>query len=240
MKKVFIINGSPTSGKTTFAKLLAKKKKVMIHSSIDYVKEIATEYFDWDGIKSEESRKFLSDMKHFLIEETDIIELDLKRKYEEFGYSDAEALVIDIREASEIEKYKNEFQATTVLIENPLIGQHLFNKSDTQVYKTVYDYTILNDGTLNDLEKSVDNFIKDVFKKNESIDLYLRKQNKDYFVQRIQHIQEVFPFIRIWLDDHSYEGLYVRQWINSKDEMIFDFGSHSEFFVIKDIEGLFS
>ena len=240
MKKVFIINGSPTSGKTTFAELLAKKKKVMVHSSIDYVKEIATEYFDWDGIKSEESRKFLSDRKHFLIEETDTVELDLKRKYEEFGYSDAEALVIDIREASEIEKYKNEFQAITVLIENPLIGQHLFNKSDAQVYKTVYDYTILNDGTLNDLEKSVDNFIKDVFKKKESIDLYLRKQNKDYFVQGIQCIQEVFPLIRIWLDDHSYEGPYVKQWINSEDEMIFDFGSHSEFFVIKDTEGLFS
>ena len=142
--------------------MIAEQEKTMIRSSIDFVKEIAVKFFGWDGLKREEDRKFLSNMKQFLNEYTDLIEYDLKCAYDNFMESDARFLLIDIREVDEIEKYKKMFDAITVFVENPRVKKITTNSSDRQVEETVYDYTINNHHCLDSLRIEVSNFIEKI------------------------------------------------------------------------------
>ena len=158
-KQVIIINGHPGSGKTTVSKMIAEQEKTMIRSSIDFVKEVVVKFFGWDGLKREEDRKFLSNMKQFLNAYTDLIEQDLKCAYDNFMRSDSLFLLIDIREVDEIEKYKKMFDATTVFIDNPRAKKITTNSSDEQVEETVYDYTINNHQSLDFLRTEVSHFI---------------------------------------------------------------------------------
>jgi adenylate kinase family enzyme len=161
-KQVIIINGHPGSGKTTVSKMIAEQEKTMIRSSIDFVKEIAVKFFDWDGLKREEDRKFLSNMKQFLNEYTDLIECDLRCAYDNFMKSDSQFLLIDIREVDEIEKYKKMFDAITVFIDNPRVKKITTNSSDKQVEETIYDYTINNHQSLDSLRTEVSHFIEKI------------------------------------------------------------------------------
>ena len=61
-KAIVIINGTGGSGKDTFIDFVKKHAKVVNVSSVDFVKEVAT-LAGWQGEKSKEARKFLSDLK---------------------------------------------------------------------------------------------------------------------------------------------------------------------------------
>ena len=238
-KQVIIINGNPKSGKTTVANIIADHHKAIVRSSIDFVKEISMEYFDWDGQKDTRSRKFLSDMKYFLNSYTDLVEYDLECAHDEFLESDAEYMIIDIREKDEIEKYREKFDAVTVLIERfdaPFVSSNL---SDEQVKETIYDYTIANDGTIGCLENAVYQFLRELETDIFSADLYLRENDKDRFICVVSSLNEAFEILRKWAAERDFESLYVRQWLNVEGEIILDFGSHFSFFVIKNQTGLF-
>ena len=59
MKKIYIVNGKPRSGKDTFAELLGKHCRVFKYSSVDKVKQIAAKC-GWDGGKTDKDRRFRS------------------------------------------------------------------------------------------------------------------------------------------------------------------------------------
>ena len=238
-KQVIIINGHPGSGKTTVAEIIAEQEKTMIRSSIDFVKEMAVYFFDWNGSKGEEDRKFLSDMKQFLNTCTDLIEQDLKCAYDKFMESDSRFLLIDIREANEIKKYKKMFNAITVFIENPRVKKITTNSSDKQVEETVYDYTISNRCCLDSLKLEVDRFIKEIETNNFKTELFLRKGGTDQFINYISSVEQAFSVMDEWLQEQGVKPLYVRQWMNPSNEIMLDFGSHNTFFVIKNQKGLF-
>lgn len=204
-KTVLIVNGNPGSGKTTVENLISQWVPSMIHSSVKVVKDIDLKYFDGRDYKTEESRKFLSDMKHFLLAETSIIEDDLNSKYEEFGYSKNEILMIDMREKNEIIKYKKKFDAITLFINNPRTNILLSNKSDSQVNEINYDFVIENDGDIHDLEIKVLQFLKQL---------------------RIRMIPQLYF--------QNSKGFYYRYWLEVNGDIMIDVASHSEFFVIKD------
>ena len=74
--KIAIVNGRGASGKTTFETMVqkiaaARGKKVKVTSTIDYVKEVA-ELLGWDGEKTPENRRFLSDLKDTLTRWRDV------------------------------------------------------------------------------------------------------------------------------------------------------------------------
>jgi adenylate kinase family enzyme len=238
-KQVIIINGHPGSGKTTVSKIIAEQEKVMIRSSIDFVKEIAVKFFGWDGLKREEDRKFLSNMKQFLNEYTDLIERDLKRAYDNFMKSDSRFLLIDIREADEIEKYKKMFDAITVFIDNPRAKKITTNSSDKQIEETVYDYTIKNHHCLGSLRIEVNRFIKEIELNNFKAKLFLRKGETDQFIDYVSSVKQALSIMSEWLKEQRIEHLYTRRWMNEENEIILDFGSHHTFFVIKNQRGLF-
>ena len=68
--KIAIVNGTHDAGKSSFELMVqkiaaARNKKVEILSTINYVKEKA-KIFGWDGGKTPQDRKFLSDLKDAL------------------------------------------------------------------------------------------------------------------------------------------------------------------------------
>ena len=238
-KFVLIVNGNPGAGKTTFAEIVSRQAETMIYSSIDHVKHIYKRYFDWDGKKTDESRKFLSDMKDFLIIETDILENDLRQKYAEFGYSKAKYLIIDIREAAEIKKYKTLFNAKTVLISSGLAPTVVTNKSDAQVHSTDYDYELDNDDSVEVFEKIIKTFLEQL-KKDHAPELYFEnKYGQQRFVDNITSMENAFAVIKKFLAGKGFQSYYQRYWLEEDDSIKIDVGSHTEFFVIKNLKGVF-
>lgn len=160
MKKVFIMNGRGTSGKTTFETMVKKiseqsEKTVDIISTIDYVKDIARD-IGWDGGKSPEDRRFLSDLKDALTKWKD---LPHQVCCEKINDSTADAIFVDCREPEEIERFVKDFNALTVLVQRgPVVifGNH----ADDNVGNYQYDVTIDNSRGLAELEEEARIFVE--------------------------------------------------------------------------------
>lgn len=56
-------------------------------------------------------------------------------------------------------------------------------------------------------------------------------------ISQVYYMQEVNNIISDFLEDHNYKSYYTRMWYEEdKKELWFDVGSHSEFFVVTDVE----
>ena len=154
MKKIFIINGKGKAGKDRFIKMveqISKEKKHNLNfknvSSIDEIKKIAKEFFDYKGQKDFKWRKILSDLKSVQIESCDGPFNYMIRLFENL---DADVIFFHIREPDEIDKMKKYSGAKTVLIRR-LDGtdeQSFGNESDDSVFDYKYDIIIFNDTLL--------------------------------------------------------------------------------------------
>ncbi len=162
MKQIIIINGSGGVGKDTFVDFCKKYAKVLNISSVDKVKEAAKVLAGWNGEKDEKSRKFLADLKELGIKYNDASLRYICSKAEEFKASDNELMFVHIREASEIEKCKQKCGAKTLLITNKNIAPINSNFSDREVQNYDYDYYIKNDGTLEELDQTAKQFVKNL------------------------------------------------------------------------------
>lgn len=161
-KKIFITNGMARSGKDTFAEILNRYVPTLKVSSIDQVKQIA-EACGWNGKKDEKSRKFLSDLKLLLTGYNDLPFKSISDTVYHFKKNTLHnVLLIDIREPIEIERAKNEFDASTILIRRNSIQNITSNSADAGVFNYDYDYIIDNNGTLDDFEGQIIKFGLDV------------------------------------------------------------------------------
>lgn len=158
-KKIFVINGSGGSGKDTFVSFCGETKKVLNVSSIDKVREAAKILVGWNGEKDEVSRKLLVDLKKLSIDYNDAPTKYILSRAEEFMNSDYEMMFIHVREGEEIDKLKKSLNLKSILILNPNVEEIKSNTSDANVKEYNYDYTILNDGTLEDLKNKVKEFM---------------------------------------------------------------------------------
>lgn len=173
--KYYILNGVSTAGKDTFASYCKGYEDYLIHvmqfSSVDWIKMKAKQ-LGWDGNKDEKGRNLLSGMKHLLTEYNDV---PFKKTVENIRFwtsmdedktssffDDYEWLLvfIDVREPEEIDKYKKEFHAKTVLIRNPEAEAKAFNESDMDVLNYNYDYIIWNRHDKKVLMNNADRFIR--------------------------------------------------------------------------------
>jgi len=158
-KVIVVLNGSGCVGKDTFvdcvsdcvAKGINNKAVVLNYSSVEKIKQFA-ELMGWDGTKTERNRKFLSDLKMLLSDYNDLPFNSMKEKVEEFQDIDnAVMLFLHIREPQEIERVKQEFGATTILIKRDSIPQITSNIADGSVFDYDYDIVINNNGDKRDL-----------------------------------------------------------------------------------------
>lgn len=168
-KQIFVINGSGGVGKDTFVELasvelndkLKRFHTVVNFSSVDKVKEIARE-IGWDGKKSEKDRKFLSDLKALTSEYCDMPFQSIKNKIKEFvGSEEGQVLFLHIREPEEIKRVVDEFGAKSILIVRDSVTHITSNVSDKNVFDYHYDFVIENNGTIEDLQEKVKQFINE-------------------------------------------------------------------------------
>lgn len=170
--KIFVVNGAPGAGKTTFEENISKITKLRscyILSTITPIKEIA-KIAGWDGQKDLKSRKFLSDLKDLLTEYNDFsfnyisttlakIEMDWK----EYGLTtDSVVVFIDCREPKEIKKLCDKLGAKSLVIrradaENSSTSNH----ADSEVLNYNYDIIIENNGNLRDFAEKAFEFTKE-------------------------------------------------------------------------------
>lgn len=161
-KKIFIINGSGGVGKDTFCEYVGHYAKVKVISSIDLVKEYASN-MRWTGSKTPRDRKFLSDLKDLLTRYNDYPFRDICQKvllFRDSDVDDNEFLFIHIREPEEIERAKNEFNAHTILVVNDNVLGIFSNHADARVLEYNYDYVVDNSGTLEELEDTAKCFVE--------------------------------------------------------------------------------
>ena len=163
LKYIFIVNGHPKSGKTTFEDILDDYLPSMKYSSVTNIKRMARLCGYDDNIKSEKDRKFLSDLKKLTTEYSDYAFEGIKQTVQYFHNQDRyRVLFIDIREPEEIERAVKAFGAKTVFIENVKAEPVVSNSSDARVTEYPYDYIVKNNGTLEELRIEVVRFISQV------------------------------------------------------------------------------
>lgn len=154
---VVVINGIGGSGKDTFVECCKKVCKIGIDniSTIDIVKE-AAQILGWENDKTDNGRKFLSDLKKLSVKYNDCPYQYCK---ENIMCSPPWNIVfVHCREPKEIERFVQDFDAKTLLIRRPDIDIPQ-NESDMNVENYPYDYIVVNDGTIEDLKIKADVFI---------------------------------------------------------------------------------
>lgn len=177
---VIVVNGSNQSGKDQFVEFFGKhyEFKSLNWSTIDKVKELASKNFGWNGKKTEEARKFLSEMKRIWSEFNNgpfiYMTKKIKSHYSKLSKKDKYTIIyfIHCREPQEIEKFKNKYKekCITVLIKRDIRTEKnkiANNLSDMNVDNYSYDKIIMNTGNKMDLELESIKFVEEIRSQNK-------------------------------------------------------------------------
>lgn len=151
---IFIVNGAPGVGKTTFENAVRDilgQSKVFILSTIDPIKEMA-KVIGWNGAKTNKDRKFLSDLKDLVTQYNDApfkyIRNELRfinNLYRSYDIPSDEVIVfIDVREPQDIKRYCEELNAKSLLIRRYISPIETSNHADANVENYNYDIVIEN------------------------------------------------------------------------------------------------
>lgn len=163
MEKItIVINGVGGCGKDTLISLLSKHYKILNRTSIAPIVDIAKSC-GWDGVKTDKSRKFLSDLKKLLTDFNDTPLNYLLLEQEKFLNSENELMFVHIREPEEIKKFITVSRSKTITLlitpreelQNKVYG----NSSDDEVANYNYDLVFNNNKPLEITEQEFLNFI---------------------------------------------------------------------------------
>lgn len=167
--KIIIINGAGGAGKDSFVesaiRYAEKEGNLFIRnlSCVTLVKAMAYD-LGWNGKKDEKGRRFLSDIKDALERYNDAPFQDVLQHIINFlsrkeADPDHTIIFIHVREPKDIARWVKETDAKTLLIRRA--GIETFNNhADQNVYDYDYDFTYVNDGSLDKLEQDAIDFIK--------------------------------------------------------------------------------
>lgn len=167
MKRVFVINGKAGVGKDKFIKYVSKYSRVVNYSSVQVLKDIATEYFGYnDDIKTDKDRKFLADLKALTTEYCDFCFENTIKEYDRFVKSADDIMFIHCREPQEITRIMDEIigsKSILITADYRVTKSVDNNASDRNVKNFEYDIVISNDGTLEDLNYKAREFVKQLY-----------------------------------------------------------------------------
>ena len=170
MKLAIVINGGGGAGKDTLCDFAAKKFKTVNVSSIDPIKKIAGEN-GWQGEKTPEARRFLSELKRVFTEYNDLPTNYILKKYEDFLSDDSELFFVHIREGEQIAHFIEKArqiggQPISLLVRTQRCSENYGNASDDDVEKYDYDFVFYNDKPLDVIVPEFIEFIsKNIFNK---------------------------------------------------------------------------
>lgn len=175
MVKVVVVNGKPGVGKSEFERMCKEQCGLFnrqvgfsegrdlwidITSTVDFVKEVAT-MCGWDGTKTLENRKFLSDLKDLLTNWNDVPYQVILNQVKTLPQNHDWIVFVDCREPKEIQKLKDGLNATTILIRRPGDeNTETSNHADAGVFEYDYDLNIWNEYGLEELEMMAKAFLE--------------------------------------------------------------------------------
>ena len=174
--RVVVVNGRPSSGKSFFEETCMKLTAlhptsigwdenddiwVGIYSTVDLVKDVA-KCAGWNEEKTPKNRKFLSDLKKLLTDWDDVPFREVRLRANRMAKDSGDwVFFVDCREPNEIQRLKEAFNATTVLIRRA--GDEIVetsNQSDNNVFDYNYDLTIWNNFDIMDLQEKAKDFMR--------------------------------------------------------------------------------
>ena len=172
--KVIVISGHAQHGKDTtagFIKEILEEEGdvVLITHYADLLKYICKAYFGWDGKKDEAGRKLLQFVGTDIVRKkypdfwVDFMLIVLKLFENQWDY----VLIPDTRFPNEIDDIFTYFDGWHLRVErpgfaSPLTPEQQKHPSETALDNVKPDYTICNDGTLEDLRATVKTTLKEV------------------------------------------------------------------------------
>lgn len=172
--KVILVSGKAQNGKDTVASMLREKLTSDNHSVLlthyaDLLKYICRNYFGWDGNKDEKGRQMLQYVGTDVIRKqnptlwVDFVAMMLKYFHENWDY----VIIPDCRFPNEVTTMvENGFDTVHLRVvrpnfESPLTEEQQKHPSETALDDTVPDFYIENTGTLEELEATTSNWIKE-------------------------------------------------------------------------------
>lgn len=175
--KIFIICGKARAGKDTTVGFMENefnkqnKKFVTLQFSF-YFKEYTKKITGWDGSEETKPRSFLQQLGTDLIRKQIDEKFFIKRMIQDidvYSYFVDNIIISDARLPEEIEDIKKRFDnVISIEIQRPNFVNELSSSEKKHIteigldnYKS-YDYKIINDGSLKDLENKVESFINEV------------------------------------------------------------------------------
>lgn len=169
---IYLISGKARHGKTTTANMIKDYmeflgKKTIVTSFGKYIKMYAKDIIGWDGVSEPKPRTLLQELGTEVIrEKLGKNDLFVKRLDDDFDvyneYVDVVALD-DVRLPIEMDYFKERYPSRikSIHIERTNFDSDLNTKEQAHITEigldnyTDYDYTITNDGTLDDLKSKV-------------------------------------------------------------------------------------
>lgn len=172
LKKVFIINGSPTSGKNTFVDMVGKYIPVAHYSYVDMTR-CALDYIGIDyKNKSDKARRLIESVNNSLEEYCDAPFTDICDITNDFleDYLVADILFIDIRKPSLIKRYVDKYKGTGTILMVSNVPISNATESDSLVENYEYDIKIDNTGTLAQLQEQAEKFAKIIAERFDDVE----------------------------------------------------------------------
>jgi len=176
---IYLISGKARHGKTTTANMIkdyyAKNNvKSVITSYGKYIKMYVKEITDWDGSDATKPREILQSLGTSIIREklnrNDFFVKRLDEDMDVYNEYVNAVMIDDVRLPIEMEYFKERYpeRIKTIHLERPDFENELTGKQRAHVTEVGldnyndYDYTIVNDGTLDDLRKKVESIIEGI------------------------------------------------------------------------------
>ena len=163
MNKIYIINGYPCAGKDTFVHYCTRNlnfnlKRVFSISTVTPIKSMLYQY-GWDGEKTPEIRKIISEMKS-IISQKGLVDNYVTNFINSMKNENDNIVFIFSREPKEILFFKEKYNAKTIFVKRKSVNFiELSNNSDKNVENFKYDYYIDNNGTFEELNNYVKMFL---------------------------------------------------------------------------------
>lgn len=175
--KIFLIAGEARTGKDTALKIIndyyeKQNQKVVKLGFTDYIKNYAMKISDWDGSDETKPRELLQTLGTDIVRNKINKDFFINRLCEDitvYKYYFDVIIISGARFPNELEKPKQSFEnVITIKMERPNFTNELTEKQKGHItehaldnYKN-YDYIIVNDGDIKNLEEKITKLLEEV------------------------------------------------------------------------------
>ncbi len=160
--KIFYVNAPARTGKDTFCAMCKKFTRAKTVSTVDHIKIIARDFFDWDEVKDSKGRALLAALRYASGAYNDGPIKHIGKLIKMYPAS-TDILFIHVREHLEMMKMLHRYGGRTITVARnvelcPTEQEFINQRPDS----FEFDFTINNYKTLEDLEDEAKKFCEEI------------------------------------------------------------------------------